>query len=127
MQATTKLKQERERILDKESWKLQRWSEDTRLALRVKLEELDKAIAAVRREMTQVTAYDKRLALARRERELERQRTEGRSALPSEHGRIEAERNQALGKVEEEIRVQGRVKQRTVIDVVHWRILPDEG
>lgn len=114
-----RLREAQARLLDEESDKLSRWAEDCKQGLRLELDRLDEEIKALQREVRQVAGLEDKLALRRRERDLDRQRTEKRQALYETQDRIDAERNRLLDDVEAAL--QGRVERQRIF-AVRWTI-----
>lgn len=88
------------RRVDEEADKLSSWAEDEKLGLRLDIERLDQEIGDLQRQVRQVETLEARLALRRRERDIDRQRTERRRALFEAQDRVDAARDELIGKLE---------------------------
>jgi adenine-specific DNA-methyltransferase len=114
-----RLRQQRAELLDQEADKLGRWAEDEKLALKLHLDRLDQEIGEVQRQVRQVQRLDEKLELRRRERDLDRQRTELRRSLFEAQDRVDAERGRLLDALEAV--VSGEVRVQTVM-TGRWRV-----
>ena len=108
-----RLRNQRAELLDQEADKLSRWAEDEKLALRLDIERLDEEINQVQRQVRQVQRLEEKLELRRRERDLDRQRSEKRRSLFEAQDRVDAERARLLDALE--AAVAGEVVSRVVM------------
>ncbi|MFZ4580683.1 MAG: helicase-related protein, partial [Myxococcota bacterium] len=107
------------KLVDEEADKLSRWAEDEKLGLRLEIERFDQTIKDLQREVRQVKTLEEKLALRKRERDVDRQRTEKRRALFEAQDRVDAERDGLIGKLEAAL--AGKAT-RTAVLTVRWRI-----
>jgi hypothetical protein len=114
-----RLRQQRAELIDQEADKLGRWAEDEKLALKLHLDRLDQEIGEVQRQVRQVQRLDEKLELRRRERDLDRQRSELRRSLFEAQDRVDAERGRLLDALEAV--VSGEVRVQTVM-TGRWRV-----
>jgi adenine-specific DNA-methyltransferase len=92
------------RLLDEETLKLDRWSDDLKLGLERELRELDREITDARRESTAAMSLEDKLAAQRRIKSLEATRTSKRRELFEAQDAIDRERDELIAATERQLR-----------------------
>jgi adenine-specific DNA-methyltransferase len=93
------------RFLEAEAEKLDGWSDDLKLGLEREIKDLDRRIKEVRRAATAALTLEDKLAAQKQIKALEARRNQKRRSLFDAQDRIDAQREEMIGKIE------GRLQQ----------------
>jgi transcription elongation GreA/GreB family factor len=107
-------------FFEQEVVKLDGWADDLKSGLEVEIKEIDREIKEVRRTATTAANLEEKLHWQKRQRELESKRTKCRRDLFDRQDEIEAERNQLIDSLEQQL--QQKVSEK-VLFVVEWELV----
>lgn len=106
-------------FFESEIEKLENWSADLKDGLEVELRELQREIAAAKREARQALDLQSKLALHRKVADLERKRNEKRKGIFEAQDRIEGQKDEILAEVESRMKVES-VEER--LFTIRWQV-----
>lgn len=104
---------------ESEMGKLDHWAEDLKTQLETELKELDKEIKATKREARQAADLEAKVALHRKVKDLEKQRTDKRRRLFEAQDEVDSRKEDLITEVEAKLEQQVR---RHEIFTIRWRI-----
>ncbi len=107
------------RYYDLETDKLDRWAEDRRVALDMRVKQLDADIKATRRALRQLVTLQDKLDAKRALQRMERERDEAMLAYHAEKKTIEAEEDRLLAEVEAALQLTA---QRERLFAIRWHL-----
>jgi hypothetical protein len=105
---------------DQEVHKLDAWADDLKLGLELEIKEIAREIKEVRRTAATSPTLEAKLALQKRQRELEAKRGKLRRDLFARQDEVELQRNDLIGKLETQL--QQRVDERTLF-TIEWELI----
>lgn len=105
---------------DQEVQKLDSWADDLKLGLEQQIKEIDREIKEVRRTATTSPTLEEKLSWQKKQRELEGKRTKLRRELFNRQDEVEAQRNDLIGQLEEQL--QQQVEEQTLF-TVEWELV----
>lgn len=105
---------------EQEVLKLDGWADDLKLGLEQKIKELDREIKEARRNTTTSPTLEEKLAGQKRQRELEGKRTQLRRELFTRQDEIEAQRNDLISQLENQL--QQHIQDRTLF-TIEWELV----
>lgn len=100
--------------------KLDHWADDLKVQLESELKELDREIKAIKREARHVIELEAKIALHRKAKELEKQRTEKRRRLFEAQDEIDLRKEVLITDIEAKLQQQ---LERQVIFTIRWRMI----
>lgn len=100
---------------EEEERKLDAWSEDLKLGLEQNIKDLDRQIREAKREAKASQTLQEKLEAQKRVKELERQRTWKRRELFDEQDRIDAERDELIKHIEQQLKVTHSLRRFFII------------
>ena len=107
------------RFFEEEIEKLQRWAEDLKGGLEQELKDLDAEIKAVKKEAKLETDLESKIALHRKAKDLEAERSRKRRSLYDAQDEIDRRKETLIGEVE------GRLKQKVESErlfTIRWTV-----
>lgn len=104
---------------EQEVEKLDAWADDLKLGLEQEIKEIDREIKEVRRTAATSPTLDEKLHWQKRQRELESKRSKLRRELFERQDRIEAQRNDLIEALEQQL--QQQVKEQTLF-TIEWEL-----
>jgi superfamily II DNA or RNA helicase len=107
------------RFFDEEIEKLERWAEDLKEGLEHELKELDAEIKATKKEAKLLRELEPKLALHRKAKELEAERSRKRRMLYDAHDEIDRKKERLISEVE--ARLEQRVEAEPLF-TIHWKV-----
>jgi ERCC4-related helicase len=117
--AVIEAERENARYYEAETEKLDRWAEDRRIALDIKIKQLDGAIKDARKALRQFVSLQDKLDAKRDLQGLERERDEAMLAYHEEKKKIEAEEDRLLEEVEQTLHME---TQRERLFLLRWHL-----
>ncbi|MEO8801805.1 MAG: SNF2-related protein [Rudaea sp.] len=105
------------RFFDAEAEKLEGWADDLKVGLEREIKEIDRQIKEARRAATAALTLDDKLAAQKQIRALESQRNQKRRSLFDAQDKVDAQRDEMIGKIE------SRMQQSVASDalfVLRW-------
>lgn len=121
--ARMSVEQENARFYETESEKLERWAEDRRVALDLRIKQLDAEIREARKQVRQQVMLQDKLDAKRVLQKMERERDETMLAFHEDKKRIEAEEDRLLADVETALQIEAR---RETLVAIRWRLIEDD-
>lgn len=107
------------RFFDEEIEKLERWAEDLKEGLEQELKELDAEIKATKKEAKLLRELEPKLALHRKAKDLEAERSRKRRALYDAQDEIDGKKEALISEVE--ARLEQRVEAEPLF-TIHWKV-----
>jgi len=107
------------RFFDEEIEKLERWAEDLKEGLEHELKELDAEIKATKKEAKLLRELEPKLALHRKAKDLEAERSRKRRALYDAQDEIDGKKEALISDVE--ARLEQRVEAEPLF-TIHWKV-----
>ncbi len=120
---TVLLRQINERNLgyfEQEVQKLDAWADDLKLGLEQEIKEIDREIKEVRRTAATSPTLEEKLSWQKNQRELESKRSKLRRELFARQDEVEAQRNDLINQLEEQL--QQQVEERTLF-TIEWELV----
>ena len=108
-----------DRYFTEESEKLDSWAEDRRIALDVRIKQLDQEIKDTRKAARQLTSLQDKLNAKRAIKQLEQERDRVMLDYHEEKKRIDAEEDQLLNEIEAALKL---TPQRQRLFAIRWRL-----
>jgi ERCC4-related helicase len=105
---------------EQEVQKLDAWADDLKLGLEQQIKEIDREIKEVRRTAATSPTLEEKLSWQKKQRELEGKRTKLRRELFDRQDEVEAQRNDLIGELEEQL--QQHVTEQTLF-TVEWELV----
>lgn len=105
---------------DAEVEKLERWSTDRKIALEIKLKELDKKIREVKKNARAPHTLEEKIEIQRKQKNLDSERMTMRQKLFEAQDAIDAERDKLIENTEKSL--QKPIKSQ-IIFAIDWRIV----
>jgi superfamily II DNA/RNA helicase len=106
-------------FFDSEIEKLENWAADLKDGLEAELRELQREIAAAKREFRQAVDLQTKVDLQRKVADLERKRNEKRRGIFEAQDRIDSQKDEVLSKVEESLKL--RIKREPLF-TIRWQV-----
>lgn len=103
--------------------KLERWSEDKRIALDLRIKQLDQEIKVARKASRQLTSFQEKMEAKKALKQLERERDNAMLHYYEEKKQIEQEEDRLLEEVEARLATETRV---TELFAVTWQVVANE-
>lgn len=113
-----KLKSEKE--FDAEIEKLERWSQDRKNALEIKLKDMDKRVRELKKTFRQPHTLEEKIELQRRQKALDNERMNMRRKLFEAQDAIDAERDKLIENAEKSLQ---KPVNSQIIFAIDWRIV----
>ncbi len=107
------------RFFDEEVIKLDRWSDDLKQGLEREIKELDKAIREARKVSALAASLAEKLDAQKRMKALESERSHKRRELFDAQDKIDAQRDELIGKIEMQMKQKQMCRQ---VFTVRWRV-----
>ena len=108
-----------ERFFSEETEKLEAWAEDRRIALDIRIKQLDQEIKEARKAARQLSSLQEKLAAKRAIKQLEQERDRVMLDYHEEKKRIDAEEDRLLGDIEAALEI---TPQRQCLFAIRWQI-----
>lgn len=108
-----------ERYFTKETEKLDNWAEDRRIALDIRIKQLDQEIKEARKAARLLTALQDKLNVKRAIKQLEQERDRVMLDYHEEKKRIDAEEDRLLNEIEAALKI---TPQRQRLFAIRWRL-----
>ncbi|WP_137939181.1 SNF2-related protein [Chitinivorax sp. B] len=108
-----------ERFFTEEAEKLEAWAEDRRIALDIRIKQLDQEIKEARKATRQLTSLQEKLAAKRAIKQLEQERDRVMLDYHEEKKRIDAEEDQLLNEIEAALEI---TPQRQRLFAIRWHL-----
>lgn len=108
-----------ERYFNEENEKLEAWAEDRRIALDIRIKQLDQEIKEARKAGRQLPSLQEKLAAKRAVKQLEQERDRLLLDYHEEKKRIEAEEDRLLTEIEAALQI---TPQRERLFAIRWRL-----
>ena len=99
--------------------KLDSWADDLKLGLEQEIKAIDSEIKEVRRTAAVSPTLEEKLALQKRQRELEGRRNKLRRELFDRQDQVEAQRNELIAQLE--VQLQQEVEETTLF-TIEWEL-----
>jgi len=115
----TQIAERNSRFFDEEIEKLERWAEDLKEGLEHELKELDAEIKATKKEAKLLRELEPKLALHRKAKELEAERSRKRRMLYDAQDEIDRKKETLISEVE--ARLEQRVNAEPLF-TIHWKV-----
>ena len=110
-----------ERYFTEETTKLDAWAEDRRIALDIRIKQLDQEIKEARKAARQLPSLQEKLAAKRALKKLEEERDQLMLDYHEEKKRIDAEEDRLLSQIEAALEI---TPQRERLFAIRWRLKP---
>ena len=107
-------------FFNQELEKLDAWADDQKLGLEQSIKEADRQIKEVRRTAATATTLDEKLDWQKQQRDLESHRNKLRRNLFDTQDKIEAQRNELIGKLEQQL--QQQIQEQTLF-TIEWELV----
>ena len=107
-------------FFEEEMDKLDKWAEDVKKSLEIKLKELDVEIKTKKTESKKITKLESKVAMQRDIKELEKKRNELRYNLYSKQDEIDSQKEQLITDIEAKLSQQ--IYEKTVFEI-RWKIV----
>ncbi len=104
---------------ESEMEKLDYWADDLKIQLETDLKEMDKEIKATKREARRVVALEEKVALHRKAKDLEKQRSNKRRRLFEAQDEVDSRKEDLITAVEDRLQQQVEIHE---IFTIRWRI-----
>jgi len=108
-----------ERFFEEETEKLERWAEDKRIGLDIRIKQLDQEIKEVRKAVRQLETLQEKMNAKRALKKLERERDDLMLAYHEEKKKIEAEEDRLLEDIEQNLQLS--LDQQPLFSL-RWRL-----
>jgi superfamily II DNA or RNA helicase len=105
---------------EQEVEKLDAWADDLKLGLEQQIKEIDREIKEVRRTAAMSPTLDEKLHWQKQQRELESKRNKLRRELFNRQDEVEAQRNNLISQLEEQL--QQQVEEQTLF-TIEWQLI----
>lgn len=100
--------------------KLDRWAEDVKKSLEIKLKELDVEIKTKKTESKKIANLEQKVAMQREIKELEKKRNELRYNIYSKQDEIDGQKEQLITDIE--LKLAQSVTEKTIFEI-KWKIV----
>jgi hypothetical protein len=107
-------------FFNQELEKLDAWADDQKLGLEQSIKEADRQIKEVRRTAATAATLDEKLHWQKQQRDLESHRNKLRRDLFDQQDKIEAQRNELIGKLEQQL--QQQIQEQTLF-TIEWELV----
>lgn len=108
-----------ERFFSEETEKLEAWAEDRRIALSIRIKQLDQEIKEARKAARQLSSLQEKLAAKRAIKQLEQERDRVMLDYHEEKKRIDAEEDRLLNDIEAALEI---TPQRQCLFAIRWQL-----